>query len=210
MITSRWLPALVLMCLSDAVHAQKACEPSGGLQFVCGPKSAEDLVLVPGTPWILSSGMAEGASFFQIDSRNGAWRPLKFEVKPDPAFTQCPSPPVSPLPQSRPQLRDAAVATRAACRGHGARERRGIRRRRRACPALTGRRRAHAHALQPTRRLFLTGSLVATVLLMPGKTFLDLRNRPPARLRVPPGEAGFLRCRTDCPQPRRVAPWTLL
>src|SRR5688572_4423855 len=93
MSASRLLPVLLLLCLADEVFAQKACEPAGGLQFICGPKNAEDLVLVPGTPWILSSGKADGASLFAIDSRNGAWRPLKFEVKPDAAFTQCTAPP---------------------------------------------------------------------------------------------------------------------
>ena len=94
MITRKWLPVLVLLGLADAGSRPAACEPAGGLQFVCGPKNAEDLVLVPGTHWILSSGLADGASFFLIDSRSGAWRPLTFEVKPDVAFTNCPSPPV--------------------------------------------------------------------------------------------------------------------
>ena len=29
-------------------------------RFVCGPRSAEDLVQVPGTKWIIASGMAAG------------------------------------------------------------------------------------------------------------------------------------------------------
>src|SRR6187399_1651798 len=94
MIALKWLPILVLLGLSDAAYAQLGCEPAGGLQFVCGPRNAEDLVLVPGTRWIISSGMAEGSSFFLIDSRDGAWRPLGFQVKPDAAFANCPSPPV--------------------------------------------------------------------------------------------------------------------
>ena len=32
----------------------------------------EDLVLVPGTPWIVSSGMAEGAGFYLVDSKAGS------------------------------------------------------------------------------------------------------------------------------------------
>ena len=57
-----WLPFLVLLGLPGAGFAQQSCEPSGGMQFVCGPKNAEDLVLVPGTPWIISSGGTEPAS----------------------------------------------------------------------------------------------------------------------------------------------------
>src|SRR6187399_1718666 len=94
MIALKWLPILVLLGLSDAAYAQRACEPAGGLQFVCGPRNPEDLVLVPGTRWIVSSGMAEGASFFLIDSRSGAWRPLVFQVKPEAAFANCPSSPI--------------------------------------------------------------------------------------------------------------------
>ena len=104
--------------------SQQACEPSGGLQFVCGPKNAEDLVLVPGTQWILSSGMAEGASFFQIDSRNGAWRPLKFESKPDAAFSTCASPPALATFQTHGlSIREAGRGlSRLLVVGHGARE----------------------------------------------------------------------------------------
>ena len=34
-----------------------ACAPSGRLQFVCGPKNVEDLVLVPHTHWIIAGGL---------------------------------------------------------------------------------------------------------------------------------------------------------
>ena len=45
--------------------------PNGDVSFVCGAKNPEDLVLVPGTQWIVSSGMAEGAGFYLVDSRTG-------------------------------------------------------------------------------------------------------------------------------------------
>jgi hypothetical protein len=35
----------------------KACAPIAGLHFVCGPHHPEDLVLIPGTQWILVSGL---------------------------------------------------------------------------------------------------------------------------------------------------------
>lgn len=200
MITSRWLPVLALFCLSDAVYAQKACEPAGTLQFVCGPRNAEDLVLVPGTRWILSSGMAEGASFFLIDSRNGAWRPLQFEVKPDAAFTQCPAPPVLA------RLQTHGLSIRETGRGvsrlhvvaHGARE---------AIevfdvavgadgPALTwkGCIPMPEGLAANSVAAFADGSLVATVLLMPGKTFLDSVEKRPtgAVYEWAPGSKGFV------------------
>lgn len=43
------------------------CDPAGDYSFVCGLKSAEDLVLVPGTKWIIASGFAE-TGFYLIDS----------------------------------------------------------------------------------------------------------------------------------------------
>lgn len=48
------------MVISIQVAAQAACEPAAGLTFVCGLTNAEDLVQVPGTPWIVASGLAEG------------------------------------------------------------------------------------------------------------------------------------------------------
>jgi hypothetical protein len=48
------------MAISTQVAAQAACDPAAGLTFICGLTNAEDLVQVPGTPWILASGLAEG------------------------------------------------------------------------------------------------------------------------------------------------------
>jgi hypothetical protein len=45
---------------STHAGAQGACEPAGGLTFICGLTNAEDLVQVPGTTWIIASGLAEG------------------------------------------------------------------------------------------------------------------------------------------------------
>ena len=49
--------------------AQGECEGSGGLDFVCGPKNAEDLVQVPGTRWLIASGMASDAAIYLVDSQ---------------------------------------------------------------------------------------------------------------------------------------------
>lgn len=45
-----------------------ACAPSGGLNFICGLEAAEDLVLVPNTRWLIASGMAEGSGLHLIDT----------------------------------------------------------------------------------------------------------------------------------------------
>jgi hypothetical protein len=46
---------------SPAPAAEKVCAPVGDLHFICGPHHPEDLVQIPGTQWILVSGMG-GAS----------------------------------------------------------------------------------------------------------------------------------------------------
>src|SRR5215210_6410294 len=46
-----------------------ACAPSGGLTFICGVQNPEDLVLVPGTQWLVASGMAPGSGLHLVDTR---------------------------------------------------------------------------------------------------------------------------------------------
>jgi hypothetical protein len=200
MIALKWLPILVLLGLSDAAYAQRACEPAGGLQFVCGPKNAEDLVRVPDTNWILSSGLADGASFFLIDSRSGAWRPLTFEIKPDKAFSNCPSPPV--LANFNTHGLSIRSLSRDISRlhvvGHGAREAievfdvtigaDGPALAWKGCVPMPDGLAANSVAA------FADGSIVATVLLMPGKTFLDSVERRPtgAVFEWVPGTSGFV------------------
>jgi hypothetical protein len=48
----------------------------GEFEFLCGPVAPEDLVLVPGTTWIIASGFAPGAGMALIDSRNKSWAEL--------------------------------------------------------------------------------------------------------------------------------------
>jgi len=68
---------LLLLSVCTAVDAaDDECQASGGWDFVCGPQNAEDLVLVPGTRWIISSGMAPGAAILLIDSQQRTWTEL--------------------------------------------------------------------------------------------------------------------------------------
>ena len=46
-----------------------ACAPSGGLTFICGVANPEDLVLVPNSRWMLASGMAPGSGLHLVDTR---------------------------------------------------------------------------------------------------------------------------------------------
>ncbi len=49
------LPAALVGLLGMAAPAFAQCEPDGQVQFVCGPMSPEDLVQIPGSPWVIVS-----------------------------------------------------------------------------------------------------------------------------------------------------------
>jgi hypothetical protein len=199
MSVSKWVAIAGLGWLAFGAQAQRGCEPSGDVSYVCGPTNPEDLVLVPGTPWIVSSGMAEGAGFYLVDSNTGNVDVLPFGARHDPVFADCATP---PTPQS---LNTHGLNIRAAgpgraklyVVGHGARE---------AIEVFD----VDATAAQPTLTWrgcvpmpeglaansvasFADGSLVATVLFMPGKTFADSVARRPtgAVFEWSPGDSEF-------------------
>ena len=57
-----------VLAMSTPAAAQAACDPAAGLTFICGLTNAEDLVQVPGTPWIVASGLADS-----VDGRTTPW-----------------------------------------------------------------------------------------------------------------------------------------
>lgn len=62
-----------LAALAVPAAAQEECAEADGYRFICGPVNAEDLVRVPGTDWIISSGMAPGTALFLLDARRETW-----------------------------------------------------------------------------------------------------------------------------------------
>lgn len=195
-----WVAVLGLMCFGCHALAQsERCEPSGDVSFVCGITNPEDLVLVPGTSWIVSSGMADGAGFYLVDSKTGSASVLAFAAEPDATFAGCTTPPTPESLNTHGLNLRATGPGRAKLYvvGHGAREAievfdvdaTGTR------PTLTWR----GCVLMPdglaanSVAAFADGSLVATVLFMPGKTFLDSVMRRPtgAVFEWSPGDAGF-------------------
>ncbi len=52
--------SMLLLLMAVVAPAGDDCPPVGGWSFICGPSAAEDLVLIPGTHWIVGSGMSEG------------------------------------------------------------------------------------------------------------------------------------------------------
>ena len=55
------------------------CMPEAGFSFICGPASVEDLVQIPGTHWIVGSGMSENrrpGMLHLINAENKTWEIL--------------------------------------------------------------------------------------------------------------------------------------
>lgn len=82
---------------SLAQSPENGCAPAAGLEFVCGLQNAEDLVLVPGTDWIIASSMTEGAGLALVDTNRAAWSVLYPGPSPraahDPTYADCTEPP---------------------------------------------------------------------------------------------------------------------
>lgn len=80
----RALPApavlLVSTLLALAWHEASAtdadCAAAGDYGFVCGLRSAEDLVQVPGTKWIIASGFVAEAPIYLVDTEAKTWSEL--------------------------------------------------------------------------------------------------------------------------------------
>ena len=196
------LTILVCCCWWAFVGAASAqnCGPVNGIEFICGPKNAEDLVRVPGTPWIIASGMAAGASLTLINSRDSTYSGLHAQAKPDPKFANCSTPPDASKAISHGlNLRASATPGHSTLYavGHGAREAievydvdaTGAK------PALTWKGCVPMPEGLAANSVasFADGSLVATVLIMPGKTFADsVAKRPTGAVyEWSPGKQGF-------------------
>ena len=180
------LAATAMIASSRIIAAQSGvCAPSGGLNFICGLQAAEDLVLVPGTRWLIASGMAPGSGLHLIDTQA---KTAKNFFSSDAAaaradkskFAGCPGPPdpkqvVLHGLSLRPAQsgRYALYAT-----NHGGREsievfevdaRSGTPSASwTGCVLLPDKLAANSVAA------FSDGALVATVLMLPGKTFQDV------------------------------------
>ena len=89
--------ACLTLAATPSINAQSpACAPSNGLNFICGLQKPEDLVLIPGTRWLIASGMDPGAGLHLIDTRAKRAQPLYASdtpARPDRnRFASCPDP----------------------------------------------------------------------------------------------------------------------
>jgi hypothetical protein len=178
---------LSLLCIPLGAEAAADCSPSGGLKFVCGPRNAEDLVLIPGTQWIVASSGDASSPFYLIDSRTGAWRSVQPQVKRNPKMgvPDCNDPPPAVGSNTHGLSIRAAAGGRSTLYavGHGKREAIEIYDvdANSATPVLTwqGCVPMPAGLAANSVASFQNGGLVATVLLMPGKSFEDSLARKP-------------------------------
>ena len=84
--------------LSAQTQMTNACAPANGLNFVCGAQNPEDLVPIPGTRWLIASGMRGGAGLKLGDTAAKIARPFytgsPAQQRPDKTlFPNCPAPP---------------------------------------------------------------------------------------------------------------------
>jgi hypothetical protein len=75
-----------------------SCTPSGPIRFVCGQAGPEDLVAVPGTPWLIASGYSAEGGLFLIDTKAASSTRLfptaSSKDQPDAkTYATCPGPP---------------------------------------------------------------------------------------------------------------------
>src|SRR6266852_1562055 len=63
--------AFASLLLGGAVEARAAgCDPNGSVRFICDQVGPEDLAVVPGSQWVLSSGMAANGAIRLINLRD--------------------------------------------------------------------------------------------------------------------------------------------
>lgn len=190
---------LGLIAIIPTAFSQQDCEPVDGVSFICGPVNAEDLVLVPDTDWIISSAMAPDTAFYLINANSGEWTTPEIRINHDTVYSGCPSVP------DMNELETHGLNIRAGTGGqstlysvvHGARE---------AIEVFTVDASGNVPVLTWTGCVlmpdglaansvasFADGSLVATILLMPGKTFAESVAMQPtgAVYKWSPGASGF-------------------
>jgi hypothetical protein len=97
-----WLGAAItaspLSAQTQPPAVTTACAPANGLNFVCGAQNPEDLVPIPGTRWLIASGMKSGAGLKLVDTAAKTARIFytssPAQQRPDKTlFPNCPSAP---------------------------------------------------------------------------------------------------------------------
>ena len=197
--------ALLLCCAcSYLCAAEHHCDPSPPYGFICGPRNAEDLVLVPDTKWIIASGMEKGASLYLIDTEHKTWSILypgeSPKARQDMAlYGVCPGPPDPDnfISHGLNIRHDSNGHSTLYVVSHGGREAIEVFD---VDPSGTSPSITWAGCVMMPDGLdansvasFSDGSLVTTVLVLPGKTYRDAFALEPtgAVYEWSPGDSGF-------------------
>lgn len=61
---------LLLLMNIGALAASSDCNDDGAVKFLCGPVSPEDLLEIPGSPWVIASGMEDNGYLYLTNSEN--------------------------------------------------------------------------------------------------------------------------------------------
>src|SRR5215813_8366910 len=69
-VTILSLSVIFLVPAASAAQTPANCAPSGNIQYVCGQEAPEDLVLVPGTDWILASSYGGNGGIRLVSTRD--------------------------------------------------------------------------------------------------------------------------------------------
>jgi len=183
--TLRWLTAVTILAGCAAAPAQDdSCPPVNGFGFICGMDRPEDLKLVPGTRWLIASGFLDGSGLKLVDTASKTmrrwWTGVPGQIgSRSPEFEACDGPPDATLLNAHGLSLRAAGTDRYRLYvvNHGGRETIEVFEFRAGddppvpvwigCVALPTNLAANAVAAYPD------GTLLATVLLHPGKTLAD-------------------------------------
>jgi hypothetical protein len=94
------LPAGPVAAQTVAAPASDGCAPEGGLKFLCGIKSPEDVAVIPGTNWVVTGSFTTDGTggLYAIDSDHPALTRIypspQADAKPDlAAYPDCAGPP---------------------------------------------------------------------------------------------------------------------
>lgn len=99
-----WCAASVAAAAGGAAQApggaglRDDCSPLGPVRFVCGQSGPEDLVLVPGTRWLVASAYGPGGGLYLVDTARGTSARLYPAASASDRFDRaaypgCPGPP---------------------------------------------------------------------------------------------------------------------
>src|SRR6185436_18976935 len=69
-------PVSPLSAQAQPPQGATSCAPTNGLNFVCGAQNPEDLVPIPGTRWLIASGLKDGAGLKLVDTDAKTARPF--------------------------------------------------------------------------------------------------------------------------------------